>query len=347
MDTFLDRLTLETERLLTWRKRRKAALKEKQKLKNPVVDWIEAFLWSAMMVLLVNQYFFQAYEIPSGSMVETLLIHDRLFVNKMVYGPELLPGMVKLPGYAKPQRGDIIIFENPSYLTRGPVFDLTQRLLYMLTLSFVDIDRDETGAPKVHFLIKRGAAFDGDRVRFLRGELEFRLPGESQWRREDEVKQLTGLQYHTRRMPEMNQQYYADIESLAQSFRSGLATSSGSPAELQLLVENFFSARDPGTIAVGYDPYEPQGLAYSRDLLEVEVQLSKAYGAVNPGDIKVWSWYNRLTLGQYVPRGWILPLGDNRDHSRDGRFFGPLPQEKILGQAALRMWPLARFGEMH
>jgi signal peptidase I len=41
-------------------------------------------------------------------------------------------------------------------------------------------------------------------------------------------------------------------------------------------------------------------------------------------------------LGWYVPKGRMLPLGDNRDNSRDGRYFGPVPETKILGQAVFK-----------
>ena len=58
-----------------------------------MLDWLGAFLWAAVVVLLINQYLFQAYRIPSGSMIPTLLIGDNLFVNKVVYGPEVLPGI--------------------------------------------------------------------------------------------------------------------------------------------------------------------------------------------------------------------------------------------------------------
>ncbi|MCL2602381.1 MAG: S26 family signal peptidase, partial [Treponema sp.] len=74
---FFDRVQQCTEWLLTYRKRKIQAKKEKQRKKNPIFDWLEAFLWAAGVVLLINQYLFQAYQIPSGSMIDTLLIGDR------------------------------------------------------------------------------------------------------------------------------------------------------------------------------------------------------------------------------------------------------------------------------
>lgn len=188
----IDSLITGTERVLTWCKRRRHAKREKQRRKNVVVDWIEVFVWTAFVVLLINQYLLQAYQIPSSSMVPTPLEVDRIFVNKLVYGPELVPGQLKLPGFGRPDRFDVIIFENPSYLSRGPVFAVLQRVIYMMTLSLVDIDRDENGDPRHHFLIKRAVGFPGDRVRHVDGNLRIRPEGEAVWYTEQEFQSLLG-----------------------------------------------------------------------------------------------------------------------------------------------------------
>lgn len=43
-----------------------------------------------------------------------------------------------------------------------------------------------------------------------------------------------------------------------------------------------------------------------------------------------------------VPPGHYLVLGDNSPHSRDGRYFGWLPEENIVGRVACIWWPLGR-----
>ena len=129
-----------TEQVLTWRKRRRVARKARQKKRNPVVDWLDAILSAVVIVLLINQYLLQAYQIPSPSMEPSLMVSDRIFVNKIVYGPELVPGMLKMPGFRLPARGDVIIFESPEYISSGPVMDILQSVVYMVTLSLVDID---------------------------------------------------------------------------------------------------------------------------------------------------------------------------------------------------------------
>lgn len=37
-------------------------------------------------------------------------------------------------------------------------------------------------------------------------------------------------------------------------------------------------------------------------------------------------------------------MGDNRDNSRDGRYFGPVAQKKVLGKALFKYWPPKRVG---
>ena len=53
------------------------------------------------LALLIKTFLIQAFYIPSESMVPTLLIGDRVLVNKLVYD------------FGEPQRGDVIVFENP------------------------------------------------------------------------------------------------------------------------------------------------------------------------------------------------------------------------------------------
>ena len=45
-----------------------------------------------------------------------------------------------------------------------------------------------------------------------------------------------------------------------------------------------------------------------------------------------------------VPRGYYLVFGDNRSHSRDGREFGPVKKELIVGKAFFKYWPVSSVG---
>ncbi len=310
-----------TERALTARKRRRIVRREKQKKKNPVLDWVEAFLWAAVVVLIINQYLFQAYQIPSGSMENTLLIGDRIFVNKLVYGPELLPGMVKLSGFAKPTRDTVIIFDNPLYLSKGPVFDLVQRIIYMLTLSIVDIDVNKNGQPRPHFLIKRAIGVGGDRIRIHEGSVSLKPRGIDTWMREADFKKLSGANYHTRRLLSPKDYEVIHAQALVDADKSAGITPSPVTAKL---------ATEP--VSAYGDQYEWMGVRYE-DL-----------HAIYPESRDYSNNWRQFELGWYIPNGWVFPMGDNRDNSKDARYFGPVQLRSVLGKAMFKYWPMARIG---
>jgi signal peptidase I len=319
---FFGKVQAATERFLSWRKRERRLNRERLKAKNPLVDWLEAFLWAAGVVLLINQYLFQAYQIPSGSMIDTLLVGDRIFVNKLVYGPELLPGLAKLPSPVKPKRNDVIIFESPEYKTRGAAFDICQRVIFMLTLSLVDIDRDEKGEQRVHFLIKRAAGVSGDVFRLEEGNMLVRFAGEDRWVAETDYNEARGWNHRLRRLMEA-----ADYPALAASGRAVGYRYLGLPAPPALL-EAAAAMSD----------------ARYADRVFLETRRLELQRAAMPHDEKYRRQLARLRLGWYVPEGRVLPLGDNRDSSHDGRWFGPVSVKKVLGKGAFKWWPPGRAG---
>ena len=74
---------------------------------------IMSILPALLLFLGTRQLLAEAYRIPSGSMEPTLLVGDWLFVNKLRLGPHIPFTSHSLPGYANPQRGDVVVFISP------------------------------------------------------------------------------------------------------------------------------------------------------------------------------------------------------------------------------------------
>ncbi len=101
----------------------------------------ESLFVAFLIFLAIRTLAFQAFRIPTGSMENTLLPGDFLFINKLAYGARLPFTDVRLPGYTQPKRGDIIVFEFPldpkvDYIKRcvavaGQTVEIRNKVLYI------------------------------------------------------------------------------------------------------------------------------------------------------------------------------------------------------------------------
>ena len=63
--------------------------------------------------LILRAFLIEAYRIPSGSMIPTLLVGDWLFVNKAIFGAHVPFTNSSLPAFREPRRGDVVVFVSP------------------------------------------------------------------------------------------------------------------------------------------------------------------------------------------------------------------------------------------
>lgn len=90
-----------------------------EKTGNAFWETVKTIVYALLIAGVFRTLFFQPFWIPSGSMKETLLIGDFLFVNKMAYGYSryscpfaLCPFSGRILG-DQPERGDVVVFRHP------------------------------------------------------------------------------------------------------------------------------------------------------------------------------------------------------------------------------------------
>jgi signal peptidase I len=77
-----------------------------------VWDWTKSIVVALVVWFFLRTFLVEAFRIPSGSMENTLLIGDFLFVNKALYGAEVPLIHTRLPAVREPRRDDILVFDS-------------------------------------------------------------------------------------------------------------------------------------------------------------------------------------------------------------------------------------------
>jgi len=66
-------------------------------------QWVEALVVAGAVAFVLRSFLFGLYHVPTGSAEPTILVGDRVWGNKLAYV------------WSKPQRGDLIIFDEPNF----------------------------------------------------------------------------------------------------------------------------------------------------------------------------------------------------------------------------------------
>ena len=213
MNRFLSFLERRAEAYLT----RKKQIKEYSRTKKHTVlgeiwSWVDALIFAIFWVIIINQYLFQLFVIPSPSMVHTLEVGDRVIVNKDSYGVELYPAGKKVfTDDRRVQRDEIITFYNPEYDSKGPFFDILSQVVYMGTLTLVNIDRNDDGTPAERLYVKRAAGMGGDTIVFDDGNVFIKPSGTDEFIPEELFRERTGLASGPHRS--VNPEYYPGLRA--------------------------------------------------------------------------------------------------------------------------------------
>ena len=195
--------------------------------------FIKSWVFSVLVAVIIATSFKSAIAdwnyIPTGSMEPTLLIGDRIFVNKLAYGLKVPYTTWHVNRWDSPQRGDIVVFFSPADGKR---------------------------------LVKRVIGIPGDTV----------------------------AMDHNRVLINGTPLEYAYTVDPTGEFGTAMA-----PETHRFFTENLAGLEHPVMLSPG-------------------TPSRHSFGPIR------------------VPQGRYFVMGDNRDHSADSRYFGYVPQDRIVGQ---------------
>ncbi len=138
-----------------------------------ILEWIDALVQAVFFVFLLQIFFFQLYVIPSESMVGEFLVGDKVIVTKFNCGPKFPLTDIGFPDFTDYKRGDVVVLRNPKYTIdrKSEIQSVTSHLLYMLSFSGLQLNRDEDGNMKYDPLVKRICGEEGEQLVMLDGTL--------------------------------------------------------------------------------------------------------------------------------------------------------------------------------
>ena len=212
-----------------------------------LVDTAQQIFPVIAFVMVLRSFLYEPFQIPSGSMMPTLLVGDFILVEKFTYGLKDPVARNKFWELGTPERGDVVVFKYPP----NPSLDYIKRV--------VGLPGDTVVYRNKQVFIKRACDKAEDCQALTPVDLKFETSGEAYFN-------FTPLEKFTEQLGEASHQIY----------RTANRTNRTSAYYQQ-----------PGT-----QPNE---------------------------------WI--------VPQGEYFVMGDNRDNSLDGRFWGFVPDENLVGKA--------------
>ena len=294
-----DALAADVERTMPWAQ------------KSGGREYAESIIIALAIALFIRAFLFEAFKIPTGSMIPTLLVGDHIFVGKFIYGLKVPFTGTHILRLRQPRRGEVIVFEYP-WGGRDEGKDFIKRV------QAVPGDRIRLESNVWYVNGERGES-----TRVIARKTPCMLPPGERCKWRDAVSKDGGPLISQPEHPGCPCTYLEEADNgytwISQHQWPEAICSCRSPSEPRSAAMNRGDWPATGAATsylAGWGPHPKQGVRWRRRLADGRVEME-------------------------VPPGYVFVAGDNRDNSHDGRVWGLVPLDKIKGKALMLWWAAA------
>ena len=342
-----------------------------ERKRNKVKDNIITVLSAIGIAILIRIFVIEAYKIPTGSMIPSLKVGDHLIVNKFIYGVKVPVFGFKLPGFSKPGRGDIVVFQTPTYKRVGAL----RQFINLITFGIFNLDNTSRN-PKNY--VKRTIGVPGDIITFKK------LAGTSEGASSSSLvsKSIITINGQVVKRAFVKRQAQAGTRSASDIYteNNGGKTYTVRYVYYSAHIEGSFYIPKEGDVVTLklIKPAQTEATPSAPDVISPlpTVVPNRYYIANGTVEMNIngkrtirlsantfQEIYNNISNRLFPKKlmnlllngksvkyrfsdNYYFMMGDNRDESEDSRYWGLLNENAIIGAPFMIYYPFSRFGSV-
>lgn len=303
----------------------------KNQKKGIIHEYVGAGVFIVLISILIRILLIQSSLIPSESMVSTFIPDDRLIVVNFTYGIRIPILNMSLPGITKPERGDIIIFEHPEYVSPGVEWEL----LNLLTLGLTHIDNNSQRAKA---LVKRCMAIPGDTI-IIDSNKDVYINGEKL--KKELISEESKDSYSKLLIYEETNDKHSYI---IQENKNNLNYSTSPTFYIPKKGDKLIIKKEE----TNEDSLETENHIIYINGLEIDDEIWHKYKSSLSKEVDIDLFQLNIDYYEHIIKyNYYFGMGDNRDNSRDSRAWGLIREDLIYGSPLFIYYPFDRFGAVH